>query len=87
MMNMNKIQYKQFEIKGYEQMIERIMQQPLQKAIENNNSELSEKLMTIKDKLTHQNKKNRAVERAMEDQVIDTVFKDELQQALKQKAE
>ena len=52
MLSMNKIQYKSFEIKGYEKMIERIMEQPMQKALEHNNNELSTKLMEIKEKLT-----------------------------------
>ena len=51
---MNKNQYKQFETKGFDQMLERIMQQPMQKAIESGNQELSTKLVEIRQKLTLQ---------------------------------
>ena len=87
MLSMNKVQYKQFEIKGYEQMIERIMQQPMQKAIEHSNDELSTRLQEIKDKLTKQTQKNNEVEKEMEDYVVNTLYQKELQEALKRKAE
>ena len=35
--DMSKIAYRQFEVKGYEKMIERIMEQPLQSSAKNNN--------------------------------------------------
>ena len=78
MLTMNRTQYKQFEIKGYEQMIERIMAQPMQKALEHSNDELSTRLLEIKDKLTRQTKKNQEVERDVEGTVVNTLFKQEL---------
>ena len=44
MQDMSKIAFRQFEIKGYERMLERMLDQPLQGAISNNNTELEQKL-------------------------------------------
>ena len=85
--SMNKNQYKQFETKGFDQMLERIMQQPMQKAIENGNQELSTKLVEIRQKLSLQAKKNQQIEREVEDYVVKTSFAEELKERLKEKAE
>ena len=83
---MNKNQYKQFETKGFDQMLERIMQQPMQKAIESGNQELSTKLVEIRQKLTLQAQKNHKIEREVEDYVVKTNFADELNDRLTQMA-
>jgi hypothetical protein len=46
--NFPKIAYKQFEIKGYDKMIERILDAPLRNA-EENNPELHSKILMIKE--------------------------------------
>ena len=68
-------------------MLERIMQQPMQKAIENGNQELSTKLVEIREKLSLQAKKNQQIEREVEDYVVKTSFAEELKERLKEKAE
>ena len=67
-------------------MLERIMQQPMQKAIENGNQELSSKLIEIRQKLSMQAEKNHKIEREVEDYVVKTKFADELAERLKEKA-
>ena len=67
-------------------MLERIMQQPMQKAIENGNQELSSKLIEIRQKLSMQAEKNHKIERDVEDYVDKTKFADELAERLKEKA-
>lgn len=47
MQDMSRVAYRQFEVKGYEKMIERIMQQPLQSSAQNNNVMLQERLQDI----------------------------------------
>lgn len=49
--DMSKIAYKQFEVKGYEKMIERIMEQPLLSSAKNNNPALQSRLLEIKEQL------------------------------------
>ena len=67
-------------------MLERIMQQPMQKAIENGNQELSSKLIEIRQKLSMQAEKNHKIERDVEDYVVKTKFANELAERLKEKA-
>ena len=40
MTDMNRIAYRQYEIKGYERMLDRMLDQPMQNAKSNNNIEL-----------------------------------------------
>lgn len=40
MQDMSRVAYRQFEVKGYEKMIERIMEQPLASSAQNNNQHL-----------------------------------------------
>ena len=51
---MSKLAFRQFEVKGYERMLDRMLDQPLQGAVNKNNVELQEKLMHIKQTLTKQ---------------------------------
>ena len=44
---MSRVAYRQYEVKGYEKMIERIMEQPLQSSAQNNNYALQERLLSI----------------------------------------
>ena len=46
--------YRQFEVRGYDKMIERILEQPIKSSIASQNHELEEKLMLIKDSLNEQ---------------------------------
>lgn len=54
MQDMSKLAFRQFEVKGYERMLDRMLDQPLQGAVNKNNVELQEKLMHIKQTLTKQ---------------------------------
>jgi hypothetical protein len=45
---------RQFQVKGYEAMLNRILEVPLKASEENNNKELSDKLMVIKNQLEKQ---------------------------------
>ena len=47
MQDMSRVAYRQFEVKGYEKMIERIMEQPLQSSAQNNNTQLQQRLLMI----------------------------------------
>lgn len=80
--DMSKIAYRQFEVKGYEKMIERIMEQPLQSSAKNNNAPLQARLMQIKEQLKEQEKKNRAIEKDTEKYVLENVFQRELAEAI-----
>ena len=85
MENMSRIAFRQYEIKGYETMLERMLDQPLQGAISNNNTDLEQKLLEIKATLTQQQTKNRALEAATEKKVTETIFERELREALERK--
>ena len=87
MQDMNKIAFRQFEIKGYEQMLERMLHQPLQGAITSKNTELEEKLRQIQKTLTNQQEKNRAIESSVEKKVTETLFQRELREAIERKKE
>lgn len=50
----SRAEMKQFEMKGYDQMIARILDAPLKSSEQNNNSELSQKLSIIKNQLFSQ---------------------------------
>ena len=71
MQDMSRIAYRQFEIKGYEKMLERMLEQPMAGANANNNAELQQKLLHIKDTLSKQQEKNREIERETEKKVIE----------------
>ena len=66
MNDMSRVAYRQFEVKGYEKMIERIMQQPLQSSAQSNNTVLQERLMMIQEQLKKQSEKNRIIEQKAE---------------------
>ena len=85
MQDMSRVAYRQFEVKGYEKMIERIMEQPLQSSAQNNNTQLQERLLLIKEQLKKQSEKNRQIERETEKFVTETVFKQELEEAIARK--
>lgn len=53
-MELPKVAYRQFEIKGYDKMIERILDEPLKSCEKNNNEELKSKLLLIKDSIQKQ---------------------------------
>ena len=42
---------RQFEVKGYDQMLARIIEAPLKSSVQNDNPELQDKLMMIKSAL------------------------------------
>lgn len=46
-----KVAYRQFEVRGYDKMIERILEAPLKSSQSNQNKELEEKLLLIKGQL------------------------------------
>ena len=48
----------QFEVRGYDKMIERILEAPLKSSQASQNKELEEKLLMIKDSLSEQANKN-----------------------------
>ena len=52
-----KVAYRQFEIKGYDKMIERILEAPLRSSKEKQNKDLENRLMLIKEQLEEQVKK------------------------------
>lgn len=79
MEDMSRVAFRQFEVKGYERMIERIMEQPLAASAQHNNAPLQQKLLLIKDQLTKQSAKNRLIEREAESQVVKRVFGQEMQ--------
>ena len=49
-----KVAYRQFEVRGYDKMIERILEAPLKSSKNSNNVELEKKLMLIKGQLKEQ---------------------------------
>ncbi len=53
-----KVAYRQFEVRGYDRMIERILEAPLRSSQTSNNKELEGKLRLIKDQLKEQVKKS-----------------------------
>jgi hypothetical protein len=53
-----KVAYRQFEVRGYDKMIERILEAPLKSSQSSNNKELENKLRLIKDQLQEQVKQN-----------------------------
>lgn len=53
-----KVAYRQFEVRGYDRMIERILEAPLRSSQNSNNKELEGKLRLIKDQLKEQVKKS-----------------------------
>lgn len=53
-----KVAYRQFEVRGYDKMIERILEAPLKSSQSSNNKELEGKLRLIKDQLQEQVKQN-----------------------------
>ncbi len=53
-----KVAYRQFEVRGYDKMIERILEAPLKSSQAAQNKELEEKLLMIKDSLSEQANKN-----------------------------
>ena len=61
-------------MKGYEKMIERIMEQPLQSSAANNNVMLQEKLLMVQEQLKRQQEKNAKIEREAEKFVTENVF-------------
>jgi len=71
---MSRVAYRQFEVKGYEKMIERIMEQPLQHSAQNNNVVLQERLILIQEQLKRQQQKNQEIERQAEKFVTENVF-------------
>ena len=71
---MSRVAYRQFEVKGYEKMIERIMEQPLQHSAQNNNVVLQERLLLIQEQLKRQQQKNQEIERQAEKFVTENVF-------------
>jgi hypothetical protein len=50
----SKAELKKFEMKGYERMLARILEAPLQSSANNNNDDLKKKLLTIKNQLFSQ---------------------------------
>jgi len=48
----NNAQLRQFEVKGYDKMLSRILDAPMQSCQKNNNVQLQEKLTAIKNQLT-----------------------------------
>lgn len=48
---MAKVEYRQFEIKGYEKMIDRIMKAPLTAAEAKKNEDLTNRLTTIREQM------------------------------------
>jgi hypothetical protein len=52
------VAYRQFEVRGYDKMIERILEAPLKSSQSSQNKELEEKLLLIKDSLKEQVKGN-----------------------------
>lgn len=56
--------YRQFEVRGYDKMIERMLQAPLQASKGSGNKELEGRLMMIKDTLQEQVKVNKEYEQA-----------------------
>ncbi len=46
---MSRVAYRQFEVKGYEKMSERMMEQPLQSSQQNNNLVRKERLLMIQE--------------------------------------
>lgn len=53
--------YRQFEVRGYDKMIERILEAPLKSSQSSNNKELEGKLRLIKDQLQEQVKQNNEI--------------------------
>ena len=53
-----RVAYRQFEVRGYDKMIERILEAPIRSSQSSNNKELEEKLMLIKGQLKEQAKQN-----------------------------
>ena len=49
-----RVAYRQFEVRGYDKMIERILEAPLKSSQSSHNKELEEKLLLIKDSLKEQ---------------------------------
>lgn len=75
MMNdMSRVAFRQFEVKGYEKMIERIIYQPLQKSTQDNNVVMQDRLLQIQEQLKRQKEKNRVIERNAEQYVTENVF-------------
>ena len=85
MQDMSKVAYRQFEIKGYEKMLERMIEYPMQSAQENQNVELQNKLMHIKETLAAQESKNKAIEQEVVQSVKSTMMDSELKEALDRK--
>jgi hypothetical protein len=53
-MELPRVAYRQFEVRGYDKMIERILEAPLRSSQNSQNKELEEKLLLIKDSLKEQ---------------------------------
>lgn len=53
-----KVAYRQFEVRGYDKMIERILEPSIKSSQSSNNKELENKLLLIKDQLAEQVKNN-----------------------------
>jgi len=53
-----KVAYRQFEVRGYDKMIERILEAPIRSSQAAQNKELEERLLMIKDSLSEQANKN-----------------------------
>ena len=53
-MELPRVAYRQFEVRGYDKMIERILEAPLKSSQNSQNKELEEKLLLIKDSLKEQ---------------------------------